>query len=637
MRILLVALNARYVHTNLAIRYLRQVLEEQGHTDWDIQIKEFSINDHLENVAAEIFVEKPDIIGFSCYIWNIGQTLSLLRRLRLVLPKAYLILGGPEVSYNPEELLSQNPYLDAVFVGEAEYAFPQVLKVWDQGGLPWDAAGLVWRFNKPLEYKDPKTIIPEEYRGKMKDAGTSIIFSNDISLSLPDLNIIPNPYAHREDFRGRLVYVETSRGCPFSCQFCISSTFRGIRYLEPERFRIILQQLFAYGARTIKFVDRTFNARKKHAFRILDVFREEAEKIALDADNPNKELPRAHCEMAGELLDEEWLEYLKAFPPGMIQLEIGVQSTHQATLEAVHRPQNFSKWQDKVRFLAHSCNIPVHLDLIAGLPFEGWQEFHKSFDDVFSVRPNNLQLGFLKVLKGSGIWQKSTEYGLVYSPDPPYTILRTKELSHGELLALSRLEEILERYYNSGRFKHSLAYILQKEPSFFEFFHSMAEYWQEKGWFKREWNPRALFENLWDYLLNAGTQKAMHQDEVLNSPDMSEPKEIWREALRFDYFLLERPGQVPDFLKNIDQMTKEMDRKKEEIRNNPRWQEVIPEARDLDKRQWARATAVERFTADIPRMLQADTETEEGVKLGKENEAWYLFFYNQKERKYYKF
>lgn len=672
MRILLVTLNARYVHTNLAIRYLREVLEEQGQDNWEVQLKEFSINEHSKNIAAEIYEEKPDIIGFSCYLWNISQTTALMRRLRQVLPQAYFLVGGPEVSFDPEELLTQHPQLDAVVVGEGEYSLPALVKTWSEGELPWKVKGLVWRFRKPRESRNLEAIIPPEFQGKYRDEGSNIIFSNEMSTSLPDLNRLPNPYAKEEDFQGKLVYVETSRGCPFSCQFCISSTFRGIRYLEPEKFRLVLRKLFHNGARTIKFVDRTFNARKQHAFRILDVFREEAERLLPEAGSQNDELnksqvilgvkaqgsrklalPRAHCEMAGELLDKEWLDYLQDFPQGMIQLEIGVQSTHQPTLEAVQRPQNFLRWKDKISFLQHTCNIPVHLDLIAGLPLEGWQEFRSSFNEVFAVRPTNLQLGFLKVLKGSGIWQRSTDYGLVYSPDPPYTVLRTKELSHGEILALSRIEDVLEKYYNSGRFKNSLEcilkYISEEGRSSFNFFYSLAEYWHSNGWFKREWKPRALFENLDMFLcLEFRNNKSQEKNEIGNLK--LEIKDIWREVLRFDYYLLERPGLVPAFLQptfnnsqNKSVTTKEIEKKKEEIRSNPCWQEIIPEARDLDRRQWARATAVDYFAINIEQagslLTREDNkaDTESGARSGVEGGAWYLFYYGEKGNRYYKY
>lgn len=630
MRILLVALNARYVHTNLAIRYLRAALRQQS-PKWEVVLKEFSINDHLEKVAAEIYEQKPDVIGFSSYIWNITQIRALLRRLRPVLPEAYFLAGGPEVSFDPVEVLEQNPQLDGIICGEAENCFPLLIQAWAEGSLPWHVPNLVWRFSKPLDPKPLAGIIPEDYRGSYKEAGQAFIFSNLPAVEPPDLNKLPDPYTEQEDLHNRLAYVETSRGCPFNCQFCISSTFQGIRYLDPEKFRLILRRLFAYGARTIKFVDRTFNARKKHAFQILDVFRQEALRLRAQSKaetySESGQLPRAHCEMAGELLDKDWLEYLKGYPPGMIQLEIGVQSTHQPTLDAVKRPQNFAGWQDKVSYLQHICKIPIHLDLIAGLPFEGWQQFSKSFDQVFAVRPNNLQLGFLKVLKGSGIWQNSTAYGLVYSPDPPYTVLRTNELTHDHILALTRIEDILEKYYNSGRFVYSLKWLLQDEPSPFEFFHAFAEYWQKQHWFKRQWNPKGLMANLWEYLISMGAS--------------SQQRAIWREVLRFDYYLLERPGMVPVFLQpQIEGRTsaccEELEKQKERLKNNPLLKDLVPGAQDLDRRQWSRATAVEYFMVDVTEGLEDRNRLAENNELATASPVWYLFYYRGAEKQFFK-
>jgi len=617
MRVLLVALNARYVHTNLAIRYLRAVLRQKS-PNWEVVLKEFSINDHLEKVAAEIYEQKPEIVGFSAYIWNVTQIWALVRRLRPVLPKTYFVVGGPEVSFDPVELLQQNPQLDGIICGEAENSFPALVQAWAEGFLPWHVPNLVWRFSKPLEPKPLARIIPDDYGGSYIEAGQALIFVNPVAAELPDLNELPDPYAEQEDLQGRLVYVETSRGCPFNCQFCISSTFQGIRYLDPEKFRLTLRRLFTYGARTVKFVDRTFNARKKHAFQILDVFREEALRLMAQTGPETKpelgQVPRAHCEMAGELLDDDWLEYLTNYPPGMIQLEIGVQSTHQPTLEAIKRPQNFVRWQHKVSYLQHTCNIPIHLDLIAGLPYEGWAQFSQSFDQVFAVKPNHLQLGFLKALKGSGIRQNSASYGLVYSPDPPYTVLKTNELTHDQILALTRIEDILEKYYNSGRFVYSLKWIMRDEPSPFAFFHSFAEYWQKKRWFERQWNPKGLLANLWEYLASAKADPRQ--------------KAVWREALRFDYFLLERPGTVPAFLQpdtgNRTQDIQELEKQKQRLKNNPLLRELIPGAQSLDRRQWARATAVEYFMVDVTQ----GTESESPV--------WYLFYYGGANSQFYK-
>ncbi len=583
MKILLVALNARYVHTNLALRYLREALKNEGREDWNINTREFSINEQLDNIAAVIYEEKPDIIGFSCYIWNITQVLALTKHLRLVLPRTFIVVGGPEVSYDAESLLSRNPHVNAVITGEGEYSLPSLVNTLSSGSLPWEVSGLVW----------PRTT------------------------TLPELNKLPNPYAEEEDLEGRLAYVETTRGCPYNCKFCISSTFRGVRFLEPSRFRLILRNLFQYGAGTIKFVDRTFNANKKHAFKILTIFKEETERFSVYESAKNL---RAHCEMAGELLDDEWLQFLKAYPDGLIQLEIGVQSTHQPTLEAINRPQSFASWKEKARFLQHTCNIPVHLDLIAGLPHEGWSEFSRSFDEVYEVRPDNLQLGFLKVLKGSEIWKKSKELGLVYSLDPPYTVLKTDVLSHDEILALRRIEEVLGKYYNSSKFQYILEYVLENYESAFEFYHSLSEYWLNQDWFRREWSRKDLFSNLWEYL-------SLSIERMPNQYNLNTLKE----ALRFDYFLNARPGQIPEFLLGNYTHPDKMTEVAELIRKDAIWQEIIPESKLMDRRQWARATAVERFAFDVPEHCIDEKCLEN------KQEVWYLFYYTGNRVQFFRY
>jgi len=644
LRILLVGLNSRYVHTNLALRCLREALKEEGQADWNISIREFSINEQIDNIAAEIYEEKPDLIGFSCYIWNITQVLALSKQLRLVMPQTYILVGGPEVSYDGENLLSYNPQIDAVIIGEGECSVPSLIKAMSSERLLWEVSGVVWRLRKGVQMVRQE-IVPPEFKGEILSYQEDFIVSNR-STTLPDINKLPNPYAVEEDLNGRLAYIETTRGCPYNCKFCISSTFTGVRFLEPERFRETIKKLFQYGAGTIKFVDRTFNANKKHGFEILKIFKEEAERyseeespkdLSMEVKQKAPFYPRAHCEMAGELLDEDWIQFLRDYPSDMIQLEIGVQSTHQPTLEAISRPQSFATWKEKVRYLQHTCNIPIHLDLIAGLPYEGWSEFTRSFNEVYEVKPDNLQLGFLKVLKGSEIWKKSEEFGLVYSPDPPYTVLETKELSHGDILALKKIEEVLGKYYNSGRFKYILEYVLSNYNSAFDFYHAFSEYWQSQNWFRREWNRRDLFSNLWEYL----SRSVGLMSNRLNGSLASEPRErltsVWKEALRFDFLMNERPGQIPEFLisdytsNNIipaDKILEISDR----IRKDPIWQEIIPESKLMDRRQWARATAVERFGFEVPkycsrRLLEDSPINEQG--------AWYLFYYTGKEVKFF--
>lgn len=563
MRILLVALNAKYVHTNLAIRYLREsVISEFP----QVELREFTINEPLEWIAAEIYEAKADVIGFSCYIWNLSETMAVIRQLRLVCPKVRILVGGPEVSYDTAHFLKEHSELDGVIYGEGEITLLELLRDWRDGLGPEKVDGLAWRDTTGTE--------------KVNSPRRQVSFEQ-----------VPNPYKRDEDFTGRLAYVETTRGCPFNCQYCLSSTFQGVRFLAPESFRKILRQLLRCGARTIKFVDRTFNVNKEHSFKILDIVREEA------ANYPPEAGIRAHCEIAGELLDEDWIQYLSRYPKNLVQFEIGVQSTNPETLAIISRPQHFEQWAKYVQKIQALDKAHLHLDLIAGLPEEDWASFRNSFNEVYNIQPDMLQLGFLKVLKGSGLREKSEKYGLTYSPDPPYVILQTLVLSHEELLRLHRLEEILERYYNSGRFSKILSIAVNLFPTPFDFYHAFAEYWHERGWFRQNWSGKALFEKLWDFL----TSRNIIED---NSIDR------FRELLRFDYYLWERPSVVPDYLlQPTESLPSDYSKGKLQLQHDEAWAVRIPEFKRMDRRQWSRATAVEYFTYPNPQ--------------------WVFFFYTQ--------
>ncbi len=601
MRILLVALNAKYVHTSLALRYLRsEVIVVYP----DVLLREYSINDRLDRIAGDLFEAKADVIGFSCYIWNLKEVVALIRRLHPVCPNVKFVVGGPEVSFEFEEFLLQHPEVDALVLGEGEKTFLELLTAWEYGDDLSDVLGIAWN-------KSGKIII------------------NPLQPSPLDLNDLTDPYTEKEDFTGRLVYVETTRGCPFNCQYCLSSTFRGVRFLEPERFRIMFRQLLKYGARTIKFVDRTFNANKRHAFRILDIVREESKLL------PDVQRIRVHCEMAGDLFDDEWMEYFRAYPGGLIQLEIGVQSTHTPTLKIVARPQNFEEWKKYIPEM-QTLGIPLHLDLIVGLPEENWIAFRTSFNDVYRVKPDMLQLGFLKVLKGSGLRLDSEHYGLVYTPDPPYTILETPVLSHDEILQLLRMEDLLDKYYNSGKFVHALNEVLKLFPTPFDFYHRFAEFWEQCGWFHRQWQGKALFDKLWEFIEEVRGSRSESQSSklyerealrsqyscILHRASSIVPRDIpTREkicdALRFDYYLWERPNTIPDYLRIETGLETVWKSKQDEIRRDSSWENLIPESKQMDRRQWMRNTAVSYFTSDV---LQSGEPPAP---------CWYLFHYQQ--------
>lgn len=587
MRILLVAINAKYVHTNLAIRYLREsVISEFP----QVELREFTINEPIERIEAEIYEARADVVGFSCYIWNLSETMAVIRQLRPVCPKARILVGGPEVSYDAAHILKEHSELDAVIYGEGEITFLELLRAWRDGVGLEKINGLAWR----------------ERSGNLEQIR---ITSPARQLSFEQ---VPNPYRADEDFKGRLAYVETIRGCPFNCQYCLSSTFQGVRFLDPECFRGILRQLLRCGARTIKFVDRTFNVNKEHSFKILDIVREEA------ANYPPDSGIRAHCEIAGELLDEEWIHYLREYPKDLVQFEIGVQSTNPETLSIISRPQHFERWAETVLKIKGLEKAHLHLDLIAGLPEEDWKSFRNSFNEVYDVQPDMLQLGFLKVLKGSGLREKSEKYGLTYSPDPPYRILETRVLSHEELLKLHRLEEILERYYNSGKFLMILPVAIKLFPTPFDFYHSFAEYWHEQGWFRQNWSGKALFEKLWEFLKASKILVDNKEKEASEGEKEMETSLIdrFRELLRFDYYLWERPSVVPDYLLlSSESLSPDYSKVKLQLQHDEAWADRIPEFKSVDRRQWSRATAIEFFTYP--------------------NAQWVLFYYAHGQAKAY--
>ncbi len=600
MRILLVAINAKYVHTNLAIRYLREsVISEFP----QVELREFTINEPIERIEAEIYEARADVVGFSCYIWNLSETMAVIRQLRPVCPKARILVGGPEVSYDAAHILKEHSELDAVIYGEGEITFLELLRAWRDGAGLEKINGLAWRdIAGNLEQEKLEG-------GKVLTDGLIRINSPAQQLSFEQ---VPNPYRADEDFKGRLAYVETIRGCPFNCQYCLSSTFQGVRFLDPECFRGILRRLLRCGARTIKFVDRTFNVNKEHSFKILDIVREEAANFPPDTGI------RAHCEIAGELLDEDWIQYLREYPKDLVQFEIGVQSTNPETLSIISRPQHFERWAKSVQIIKALGKAHLHLDLIAGLPEEDWVSFRNSFNDVYNVQPDMLQLGFLKVLKGSGLREKSEKYGLTYSPDPPYIILQTRVLSHEELLKLHRLEEILERYYNSGRFSTILPCALKLFPTPFDFYHSFAEYWHEQGWFKQNWSGKALFEKLWKFLKASKILEENKEKEVPEGKKENVVSSInlFRELLRFDYYLWERPSVVPDYLLlSSESLPPDYMKGKLQLQHDEAWADQIPEFKSMDRRQWSRATAIEYFIFPNPQ--------------------WVLFFYAHGQAKAY--
>ncbi|WP_018131069.1 B12-binding domain-containing radical SAM protein [Effusibacillus pohliae] len=499
MNILLTTLNAKYVHSSLALRYLRSYAEPHFP---GIRLVEYTINDLAEKIAADIYKRQPDVVGFSCYIWNITETIAVIKRLKKVLPDVKIILGGPEVSYETRLFMEQHPYIDYVVAGEGEQTFLELLQALAAGRGAEGIPGVVYRDGDMIWENPPRPL-------------------------LSNLNVIPSPYQDRlEELENRIVYFECSRGCPFKCQYCLSSIEDGVRYFHLERVKRDLKRLIDAGVRQIKFVDRTFNIHKRYA---LEIF-----QFLID----NRRDTTFHFEITADILKPDVVDFLNEHAPkGLFQFEIGVQSTNDLTNELVQRRQNFEKLANTVRKIKQGGKIHQHLDLIAGLPEEDYASFRKTFNDVYALQPDELQLGFLKMLKGVGVKIRAAEHGYVWNDEPPYEILYNNVLSYDDILRLKGVEDILERYSNSHKFDVSLPYIIAQEfATPFDFFQDFADYWETHGLFKIGHRLKALYQHLYDFLQ---TRNSKHLPVI-------------RELLKLDMALHERSRQWPDWIRPED-------------------------------------------------------------------------------------
>lgn len=447
MRTLFVAVNSKYVHTNIAVRYLTRYCKDLG---IECDFAEYTINEPQLNILEKLYLKDADVYAFSCYIWNIGYVLKLSQRLKMLKPDIKILLGGPEVSFDADRILKDNSFVDYIVCGEGEITVSKLLS-----DLP-----------------DERAV----FKGEM----------------LKSLELMPFPYTD-EDLDAvvkaqKLVYYETSRGCPFLCSYCLSSIVDGVRFISVERAKSEIRKIVESGAQTIKFVDRTFNADKKRAKEIWRFC------MSLEGDT------KFHFEIGADLLDQEQLELLKNVPCGKFQFEIGVQSTNPKTIEAVSRSMDLDRLKRNVAYLAECKNIHLHLDLIAGLPLENYQSFARSFDDVYNLHPSALQLGFLKFLKGSSIRDKAVSYNAIYNPDPPYEVYSTDCLSFDEMIKLRCIEDVLDRYYNSERFVKTLDYVVPKFGSPFKFYEELSDYWAKLGLIGQGVKRIKLYDLLYEFL-----------------------------------------------------------------------------------------------------------------------------------------
>ena len=444
MKILLVACNAKYIHSNLAVYDLQAYASE--YTD-HIILKEYTINQQKDDIMRDIYLEHPEVVCVSCYIWNLSFVKELMADLIKILPGADFWAGGPEVSYDAEKFLTENSEFKGVMVGEGEETFKELAGYYVEKN-PQDLKDMTG-----ICYRDGDQIIHNGWRQIM------------------DLSSIPFIYKDLSEFKNRIIYYESSRGCPFSCSYCLSSIDKKLRFRDTETVKKELQFFIDNKVPQVKFVDRTFNCKHDHAMAIW--------KYINEHDNG---VTNFHFEISADLLREEELQEMSTMRPGLIQLEIGVQSTNPDTIKAIHRTMDFEKLKGIVDRIHSFGNIHQHLDLIAGLPYEDYDSFRHSFNDVYALKPQQLQLGFLKVLKGSHMMEMCKEYGIVYKTQEPYEVLSTKWLDYDHVLKLKTVENMVEVYYNSGQFQNTLEYLEKFFPDAFSIYERLGSFYMEKGY-----------------------------------------------------------------------------------------------------------------------------------------------------------
>ena len=496
LKILLAACNAKYIHSNLAVYNLKSCSGEYSH---NVVIKEYTINQIQDDILKDIYLEQPDVICFSCYIWNISFVKELVPDLKKILPHVDFWAGGPEVSYDAVEFLKKNPAFFGVMVGEGEETFHELAGYYIE--------------RKPENLK--------EIRGVAFHDETKV---PDIAHTgwreLMDLSKVPFAYSNLTEFKNRIIYYESSRGCPFSCSYCLSSIDKKLRFRDIELVKKELQFFIDNKVPQVKFVDRTFNCKHDHAMAIW--------RYITEHDNG---ITNFHFEISADLLREEELALMKTMRPGLIQLEIGVQSTNPQTIKAIRRTMDFEKLKGIVDQIHSFGNIHQHLDLIAGLPYEGYESFHKSFCDVYALRPEQFQLGFLKVLKGSHMMEMTGEYQILYKDREPYEVLSTTWLTYGEILGLKMVESMVEVYYNSGQFKHTLVFLEQYFDDPFRMYEALGRFYEKKGYSEISHSRMRRYEILMEF---AGEQKEI-------------PLEVLSDVMLLDLYLRENLKSRPSF------------------------------------------------------------------------------------------
>lgn len=549
MNIILTAVNAKYIHSNLAVYSLRSYAKP--YLD-EVEIAEYTINQTVDFILMDLYKRKPDILCFSCYIWNIEYVKEIIAEIHKLLPQMPIWLGGPEVSYDAVQFLELYPQVTGIMKGEGEETFLEVLDYYHEKKKDLSAVA-------GLTYREGSQIKENPWRSVM------------------DLSKVPFVYQDIDTFVNKIIYYESSRGCPFSCSYCLSSVDKCLRFRNLALVKKELQFFLDHKIPQVKFVDRTFNCNQKHAMAIWSYIYEHDNGVT-----------NFHFEVAADILTEEEISLLQKMRPGLVQLEIGVQSTNPNTITEIHRKMDFKKVARIVQQINSGENVHQHLDLIAGLPHEGLDSFQKSFDEVYAVRPEQLQLGFLKVLKGSYMSEHQEEYGLIHKEKPPYEVLSTKWLSYDDILVLKYVEEMVETFYNSGQFSNTIEYLESYFSSAFEMYDQMGRFYEKQGYHKRSHSRIGRYEILLEFIKTAVPKKSL---------------DFFQELLTFDLYLRENVKNRPDFAGDYTV-------KKEELFHL--YDEVFPKEEKLASyagKHQRKMIHIEKFRYDILSGRQEEKET----------------------------
>lgn len=570
MKILLVAMNAKFIHSSLAIRYLQKYCQDLKE---EILIQEYTINQQEDFILSDIYNKKPDMVCFSCYLWNISMICSIVRNLKKIMPQIPIVFGGPEVSYESEAFMLENPEVDVIIRGEGEATFREMVQYFSKGIFP------------------PKTIDGITYRLE------NSIYNNPNRMPLA-MDSIPFVYDDMGDLQHRIIYYESQRGCPYNCQYCLSSIEKGVRFLSKERVEHDLQFFLDQKVKQVKFVDRTFNANPNHARNIW--------KYLMEHDNG---FTNFHMEITADIMDAENIALLQKARPGLFQFEIGVQSTNEKTIAAIQRNTSFEGLTEVVKQIKAGKNIHQHLDLIAGLPFEDYTSFRKSFNDVYALEPEQFQLGFLKLLKGSGLRRDAEKYGIVYREEAVYEMLFTNDLPFDDVLKLKLVEEMVETYYNSGKAWFTLQYVVPKFPTPFDFYQKLGFYWEEKEHHKVQHSKMELYCILHEFFSKC---------KELEGED-----NIWRSFLKFDMLLLDNVRSMPDWL---GEDPSEKEKKWDFFNNKERISKLPIHLAEKTGKQLSRSCAIGIFPFHILNWIENDSHE---MSWG---ETQVLFDYSMRDR-----